>query len=127
MTMLFSQVEEKIMVAARQPSVIKGLTEALADPEVLQRPENQAILNAMRDAGTNVSITSDSSFLIGADERLTAAFRIGFVEASLSVFLVAAIIVALGFLVSWFIKEIPLRSKSAAQENAESHMSSMAG
>jgi EmrB/QacA subfamily drug resistance transporter len=127
MTMLFSQVEEKIMVAARQPSVIKGITEALADPEVLQRPENQAILNAMRDDGTNVSITSDSSFLIGADERLTAAFRIGFVEASLSVFLVAAIIVALGFLVSWFIKEIPLRSKSAAQENAESHMSSMAG
>jgi len=57
--------------------------------------------------------------LIGADERLTAPFRIGFVESSLSVFLIAAVVVGIAFVISWFIKEVPLRSKSASQEVAD--------
>ena len=64
-------------------------------------------------------MTEDSSFLIGADDRLTLPFRIGFVESSLSVFLLAAIVIGVAFVISWFIKEIPLREKSASQEAAE--------
>lgn len=127
MTMLFSQVEEKIAQALQDPSVVQGIQAALGDPAVLQQEENQAILASMQGSAGGVSITSDSSFLIGADDRLTAPFRIGFVEASLSVFLVAAIIVAVGFVISWFIREIPLRSKSAAQENAEARVSALGG
>jgi Na+/H+ antiporter NhaA len=64
-------------------------------------------------------VTEDSSFLIDADERLTLPFRIGFVESSLTVFLLAAIIIGIGFVISWFIKEVPLREKSASQEIAD--------
>jgi len=38
----------------------------------------------------------------------------------LTVFLVAIFFVAAAFVISWFIKEIPLRDKSASQEAAES-------
>jgi hypothetical protein len=92
---------------------------------VLADPNNQALLGALQGGGDGVSITSDSSFLIGADERLTAAFRIGFVESSLSIFAIAAVLVFLGFIISWFIKEIPLRTKSAAQENAEAELAGL--
>jgi len=46
-------------------------------------------------------------------------FRIGFVESSLTVFLVAIFFVGTAFVISWFIKEIPLREKSASQEIAD--------
>ena len=63
--------------------------------------------------------------MIGADERLTLPFRIGFVESSLTVFFVAIFFVAAAFVVSWFIKEIPLRDKSASQEAAEERRSGL--
>ncbi|MEL0237381.1 MAG: MFS transporter, partial [Aquiluna sp.] len=69
--------------------------------------------------GAASDVTNDSSFLIGADDRLTLPFRMGFVESSLTVFLIAGIIIGVGFVISWFIKEIPLRDKSASQEAAE--------
>jgi hypothetical protein len=43
----------------------------------------------------------------------------GFVDSSLTVFMLAAVIIAIAFVISWFIKEIPLREKSASQEAAE--------
>jgi preprotein translocase subunit SecG len=43
----------------------------------------------------------------------------GFVDSSLTVFMLAALFIAIAFILSWFIKEIPLRQKSAAQEAAE--------
>jgi hypothetical protein len=49
---------------------------------------------------------------------LTAPFRIGFVESSLDVFLIAAGVVLVAFALSWFIKEVPLRTKSASAEAA---------
>jgi len=35
------------------------------------------------------------------------------------------VLVFLGFIISWFIKEIPLRTKSAAQENAEAELAGL--
>jgi EmrB/QacA subfamily drug resistance transporter len=125
MTVLFSQVKDKIAEAFATPAVAEGIQNALSDPAVLADPNNQALLGALQGGGDGVSITSDSSFLIGADERLTAAFRIGFVESSLSIFAIAAVLVFLGFIISWFIKEIPLRTKSAAQENAEAELAGL--
>ena len=125
MTVLFSQVEDKIAEAFSTPAVAEGIQNALSDPAVLSDPNNQALLGALQGGGDGVSITSDSSFLIGADDRLTAAFRIGFVESSLSIFAIAAVLVFLGFIISWFIKEIPLRTKSAAQENAEAELAGL--
>jgi hypothetical protein len=49
----------------------------------------------------------------------------GFVEASLDVFFWAAVVLVVGFAISWFIKEIPLRDKSASQEAAEERLAAL--
>jgi hypothetical protein len=120
MSMLFSQVTEKIVDAFRRPEVATGIAEALGDASVSANPVNSEILGILQSGGSAAAdVTNDSSFLIGADERLTLPFRIGFVESSLNVFLTAGIIIGIGFVISWFIKEIPLRNKSASEEAAD--------
>lgn len=120
MSILFSQVVDKITQAFQDTEVQAGLAEALANGNVTSDPANAGILEVLNSGPSGASgITSDSSFLIGADERLTLPFRIGFVESSLTVFMLAASFIAVAFVISWFIKEIPLRQKSASQEAAE--------
>lgn len=120
MSILFSQVSDKVIEAFKKPEVSTGIAQALNDPAVASDPVNQDILRVFEGGPAAASsVTEDSSFLIGADDRLTLPFRMGFVESSLSVFLLAAIVIGVAFVISWFIKEVPLREKSASQEAAE--------
>ena len=121
MSILFSQVTQKVVAAFDNPATQAGIADALADRAVTSDPANAAIIGVLQNGAEGASeITIDSSFLIGADDRLTLPFRIGFVESSLGVFLLATVVVGVAFVISFFIKEIPLRDKSAAQEAAES-------
>lgn len=120
MSILFGQVADKIGEAFKREDVLQGLASATSDPAVVADANNQSILDVLSSGpGAAEQITLDSSFLIDADDRLTLPFRIGFIESSLSVFLVAIFFVAAAFVISWFIKEIPLRDKSASQEVAD--------
>lgn len=119
LSILFSRLEETVTEAFANPTVMSELSSATQDPAVLADPNNQALLSSLQSGSAEGALTSDSSFLIGADDRLTAPFRMGFVEASLDVFFWAAVVLVVGFAISWFIKEIPLRDKSASQEAAE--------
>jgi EmrB/QacA subfamily drug resistance transporter len=120
MSILFSQVTEKVVGAFDDPETSAGIAEALADRNVTSDPANTEIIALLQDGADGASqITVDSSFLIGADDRLTLPFRVGFVDSSLGVFLLATIFVGVAFVISFFIKEIPLRDKSAAQEASE--------
>ena len=119
MSILFGQLKDKVLEAFARPEVQTDLEAALSNPDVVGDPSNGAILELLDSGEAADAISLDSSFLIGADERLTAPFRIGFVDSSLTVFLIAGIVVFVAFVFSWFIKEIPLRTKSASQENAE--------
>jgi hypothetical protein len=118
MSILFSQLKDQVLAAFERPEVQKGFAEALADKEILADPQNAKILELLSDQSGADAISEDSSFLIGADDRLTAPFRIGFVESSLDVFLIAGGVVLVAFVLSWFIKEVPLRTKSASAEAA---------
>ena len=121
MSILFSQVTQKVVAAFDNPATQAGIAEALSDRAVTSDPANAAIIAVLQNGAEGASeITIDSSFLIGADNRLTLPFRIGFVESSLGAFLLATLFVGVAFVISFFIKEIPLRDKSAAQEAAES-------
>lgn len=121
MSILFSQVTSKIVGAFADPEVQDGIAQALADRDVISDPANSAIIALLQNGADGAAeITVDSSFLIGADERLTLPFRIGFVDSSLNVFLLATIFVGVAFVISFFVKEIPLRDKSASQEVADS-------
>ena len=120
MSILFGQVGDKIAIALKRTEVREGIASAVSDPSVLANPDNNAIIDILQSGpGAANQITVDSSFLIGADDRLTLPFRIGFVESSLTVFLVAIFFVGAAFVISWFIKEVPLREKSASQEIAD--------
>jgi hypothetical protein len=43
----------------------------------------------------------------------------GFADSAVAVFVSAAAVVAIAFVLSWFIKALPLRTKSAAEEAAD--------
>ena len=118
MSILFSQLKDEVLAAFERTDVQQGLTSALGDKAVMADPANSKILQMLSDQSGADAISQDSSFLIGADDRLTAPFRIGFVESSLDVFLIAAGVVLVAFALSWFIKEVPLRTKSASAEAA---------
>ncbi len=119
MSILFGQLKDAVLNAFSRTDVQTSLGTALADPSVVSDPANAPILGLIESGEAADAISLDSSFLIGADDRLTAPFRIGFVESSLTVFLIAGLVVFVAFIFSWFIKEVPLRTKSASQEAAE--------
>ncbi|WBU39388.1 MDR family MFS transporter [Homoserinibacter sp. YIM 151385] len=70
-------------------------------------------------SGAGGSFATDSSFLNGASDALTAPFRDGFATATVTVFWVSALVVLVAFLLSFFLKATPLRQKSAVAEAAE--------
>jgi EmrB/QacA subfamily drug resistance transporter len=70
------------------------------------------------DVGTGA--TNDTSFLTGADPRLSKPFLVGFDRSAVQVYWVAMFVVLLAFVLTWFFKTPPLRAKSALQEAADS-------
>ncbi|WP_237189073.1 MDR family MFS transporter [Rothia nasimurium] len=69
-------------------------------------------------ASSGVS-TSDTSYLIGADARLTRPFMVGFNASTLSVYWVGFLVTILAFVLALFFKTPPLRAASGLQENAQ--------
>ncbi|MEW1808498.1 MDR family MFS transporter [Pseudarthrobacter sp. NPDC080039] len=69
--------------------------------------------------GSSSSTTSDTSFLKGADARLTRPFMTGFNNSAVSIYWVGFGVIVLAFILSWFFKVPPLRQRSALQEQAD--------
>lgn len=63
--------------------------------------------------------TSDTSYLNGADSRLTRPFMEGFNKSTLAVYWVGFAVVCLAFILSLFFKVPPLRNVSGLQESAD--------
>lgn len=70
--------------------------------------------------GSSSSTTSDTSFLKGADARLTRPFMTGFNSSAAVIYWVGFGVIVLAFILSWFFKVPPLRQRSALQEQADS-------
>jgi len=69
--------------------------------------------------GSSSSTTSDTSFLKGADARLTRPFMTGFNTSAVVIYWVGFGVIVLAFILSWFFKVPPLRQRSALQEQAD--------
>ena len=93
-----------------------------ANPELLDDPRN-----AVFTSGQDVSelIQSDSSFLKTASPELADPIKQAFAESTASVFIAASVVVITAFVLSIFIKEVALRTKSGVQEKAEQAAASM--
>ena len=122
LSVLFSTVTSKITEAFRAIAPSPEFQQALRDPAVLADPANKPVLDALASGGagglSGVSL-DDSSFINELDPRLARPFLIGFSDSMDAVFLVAAGVVAIGFVLLLFLKEIPLSNQSAlAARNA---------
>lgn len=119
---LFTRIPEFIASAFKVPAVTDGIAAAMADPEVLADPANKQII-ALYQQGQNGgdlgdALNGDTSFLNGADPRLTAPFLEGFANASIGLYWIALAVVLVAFVLSFFLRVGPLRERSALQENA---------
>ena len=65
------------------------------------------------------SSAADTSFLKGADHRLTRPFLAGFAGSAVVVYWVGLAVMLIAFVLTWFFKTPPLRRRSALQERAD--------
>jgi len=65
------------------------------------------------------SLDGDTSFLTGANHALSAPFLDGFSNAMVTGFWVSLAVIAIAFILSFFLKATPLRAKSGLQEVAD--------
>ncbi len=70
-------------------------------------------------SGVGGSLDGDTSFLNGASHALSAPFLTGFSQAMVTGFWVSLVVIAVAFILSFFLKATPLRQKSALQEVAD--------
>lgn len=62
---------------------------------------------------------SDTSFLTGADPRLSKPFMVGFTQSAVTIFWVGFAVLLAAFVLSWFFRVPPLRTRSALQQRAD--------
>jgi hypothetical protein len=85
------------------------------------------IRNSTKSATGSGASGSDTSFVNGADKRLTTPFLTGFNDAVVTVYWIALAVILLAFVITWFFKVPPLRQVSALQERADAHGVSATG
>ncbi|MEN9713720.1 MAG: hypothetical protein RLZZ164_384 [Actinomycetota bacterium] len=120
-SILFNSLGDNIKNAFKDSSVIAGVKAAVQDPKVLADPNNQIVLKAMQDpahSSLGDQIKTDSSFLSHLDPRLARPFLVGFADSAVTVFFWATLVVAVAFVLSFFIKAPALRNTSASQDAA---------
>ncbi|GMA29134.1 MDR family MFS transporter [Arenivirga flava] len=120
-SVLFGRLPETLAAAFGSATHADSLAAALQDPEVLADPANAAILQLLQGGASSAggALNGDTSFLIGADPRLTAPFLDGFAQATTAVYWIGLAVILVAFVLSFFLKATPLREKSALQEAAD--------
>jgi EmrB/QacA subfamily drug resistance transporter len=108
-----SVVDGKLTVdytnAAQRENVVTEVTPAII----------KEIKSASGGSGSSASETNDTSYLNGADARLTKPFLTGFNASAVRIYYVGLAVILLAFVLSWFFKVPPLRGRSALQERAD--------
>jgi len=113
LTVFFSGATTKVSHNVQQASQTPEFQAALKDPA------NGAIahaLEAMRNGATDQ--LNDTQFLQHGATVLRAPFLIGFADSMGKVFLLAALVVLPAFVLSFFLKEVKLRTESGLQARA---------
>jgi len=107
LSILFSTVADKIGNGLRAAAVDPAFTAALA------RPENQQFAASLKDGG---GLSLDNTEFLGTlDPVLARPFLDGFSGSIDLVFLVGSGIALIGFAIVWFLREVPLSSRSGLE------------
>ncbi|HEX3259364.1 MAG TPA: DHA2 family efflux MFS transporter permease subunit [Pseudonocardia sp.] len=116
-SILFSTLPGNI--AAAMTSAAKtdpAFQAAVADPAVRDNAANAPFFALNQGGGAND--LNDSAFLQTIDPRLARPILEGFTSSMSLVFLVAACVIAVGFVLVLFVRELPLRTMSGARAAA---------
>ena len=108
LSILFTSLKDK------GSQIAEGVTAAIQkNPGLLALPQNKDFMKHAKD------LASDSSFLSRISPELAKPIKQAFSESAVQVFGSAAFVVTVAFILTWFVKEIKLRTKSGVQEQAE--------
>ncbi|WP_084718975.1 MDR family MFS transporter [Streptacidiphilus carbonis] len=127
LSVLFSTVGDKINHAFTAAARTPQFQQALNNPAVAGKPGNQPVVQLIQHPGSGggSSVLSDSSFIQKLDDVFAAPFKQGFADSMHLVFLLGAGVTALAFVLVLFIKEVPLRSVSGIQAQAQAAAAAM--
>ena len=115
-SILFSTLPDKISGALTSAAQTDpAFQAAMADPAVRANPVNAPFFALAQGGG---DVLNDSAFLQTIDARLAQPILVGFSNSITLVFLVAACVIAVGFVLVLFVRELPLRTMSGARAAA---------
>ena len=103
--------DNKLTVDYSDPQQRQAIIDKIA-PQIIQSIKNG---DSSTESSTQSS-TSDTSFLNGADPRLTKPFMEGFTTSMVHIYWVGLIVIGVAFLFALFLRVPPLRQKSALEE-----------
>jgi EmrB/QacA subfamily drug resistance transporter len=104
-------------LADKAPQMGAAIKQAIANnPGLAMLERNKEFFQAKNPAAL---IQNDSSFLKRISPELANPIKEAFAQSATSVFFSACLVVLGAFILSWFIKELALRTKSGVQEKAE--------
>ena len=129
LSVLFSSLGSKVKSGYQAAFAGKNpdFTKALNNPTVMADPHNSQFVAGLKGSGSGSISINDTSFLHGLNSALAHPFREAFASSMSLVFLLAAGILVVGFALSWMLKEVPLRTISAAQQAARDAAAVQAG
>jgi EmrB/QacA subfamily drug resistance transporter len=131
LSILFSVLGGRIGSAFSTEARSAPFQAALHDPTVIANPANAPVFDILHNGGVGAAaggLAQDSSFVQRLDPRLARPFLDGFANSLHPVLLTAAIVVAVGFGVLLFLKEVPLRMQSGLEARmAEDSVDDRAG
>jgi len=128
LSLLFNTLGDNIKTAFINAAKTPDFQAAVRDPNVLANPVNATFIKALTsgDASALSAVSSDSSLISKLDPRLAYPFKVGFSQSMDLVFLVGAIVCAVGLVVLLFMPKVVLSGKSAsAQLKAEARKHSL--
>ncbi len=119
LSIVFSTVPDKIAGAFTAAQSDPNFVAAISDPAVRANPVNAPFFAAQAGGADASGVLSDSAFLQTIDPRLARPFLVGFSDSIVLTFIIVAAILAVGFILVLFMKELPLRTMSGAQAAAQ--------
>lgn len=112
LSILFTEVSNRASVISEKIKAVFA-----ENPTLMSDPRNEILLDQSQNLGDR--ITNDSSFLEIISPELAEPIKQAFAESASMVFFTASIVMLIGFILSFFVKELELRTKSGVQEMAE--------
>lgn len=117
LSVLFNGVPDRISEAFRAIAPTADFQAALRDPAVIADPANRIVLDLVANPGAAAAsgAIEDSSFINALDPRLARPFVVGFADSIQTVFLLAAVVMVVAWVVVWFLPEEKLRTQSGIE------------